>query len=87
MKKAFLFVLAVTVLASFFASADPDGLEKVAGDLGFVEKARERDAIMTDYNMAIVPDSGVSTASAGIGGVLITLSVFWLTAFMLKGKS
>lgn len=75
MKKAFLFVLAVAVLASFFASSNPDGLEKTAIDLG-----------SPIHSGPPVCEGGVATASEGIAGVLITLSVFWLAAFMLKSK-
>ncbi len=84
MKKVFFFVIAVTVLASFLASSNPDGLEKVAENLGFIEMASDRASIMPDYTVPLLPEGGVSTVSAGIAGVLITLSLFWLTAFVMK---
>jgi uncharacterized membrane protein YtjA (UPF0391 family) len=86
MKKAFLFVLAVAVIAAFFASGSPDGLEMVAGNLGFIEAAAERESLMTDYSVSALPEGGISTASAGVAGVLITFSVFWLAAFVMRDK-
>lgn len=87
MKKAFLFVLAVAVLASFFASSNPDGLERTVKDLGVLGAAAERAPLIPDYVGPPVYEGGIATVSEGIAGVLITLSVFWLAAFMLKGKS
>lgn len=87
MKRLLFIVLLVAILASFFASSSPDGLEKVAEHLGFIDKAAERGALMSDYNIPGLPVGGISKATAGIAGVLITLSVFWLTAYTLKLKS
>jgi uncharacterized membrane protein YtjA (UPF0391 family) len=84
MKNAFFLVIIITVLASFLASAHPDGLEKVAESLGFIEMASDRTSVMSGYAFPAFPEGGISTASAGIAGVLITLSVFWLAAFVMK---
>lgn len=84
MKRLFFIVLLISILASFFASSSPDGLEKVAEHLGFIDKAAERGAPLPDYTTPGLPEGGLSTATAGIAGVLITLSVFWLTAYSLK---
>ncbi|MDD4050147.1 MAG: PDGLE domain-containing protein [Candidatus ainarchaeum sp.] len=87
MKKFMLFVLAVTVLASFLASSSPDGLEKVAEKLEFIEMASDRASVMPDYTVPLLPEGGISTAFAGIAGVLVTLSVFWTAAFWFKLRS
>lgn len=87
MKKAFLFVPAVAVIAAFFASSSPDGLERVAGNLGFIDSAAERESLLADYSVSALPEGGLSAASAGTAGVLITLSVFWIAAFWLKRSS
>ena len=84
MKKAFFVVLLVAVAASFFASSHPDGLEKVAENLGFIERAQERSAPLPDYTTPGFSEGGLSTATAGIAGVLITLAVFWLAAYIMK---
>jgi len=87
MKKIFFAVLLVAIAASFFASSHPDGLEKVAENLGFIESAQERSAPLPDYSTPGVPEGGLSTATAGIAGVLITLAVFWLAAYIMKKGS
>ncbi len=87
MKKLMLFVLAVTVLASFLASSSPDGLEMVAEKLGFIEMASDRASVMPDYTVPLLPEGGISAALAGIAGVMISLSVFWAAAFWLKLRS
>ncbi|MFA5097769.1 MAG: PDGLE domain-containing protein [Candidatus Margulisiibacteriota bacterium] len=84
MKKVFFAVLLVAVAASFFASSHPDGLEKVAENLGFIESAQERSAPLPDYSTPGVPEGGLSTATAGIAGVMITLAVFWLAVYIMK---
>jgi|GEM_PF-569817 len=85
MKKLFWVSVAIAVLASFFASTYPDGLDFVAEKFGFAEKAQERTAPMPGYQVKFLPEGGVSTSLAGIAGVLITLSLFWLAAYILKG--
>lgn len=72
MKKLFWLSLVIAVLAAFFASANPDGLDFVAEKLGFAERGQERAALLP--------------YSAGVAGVLITLSIFWLSVYMLKGR-
>ncbi len=87
MKRLFLISVLIAVLAAFFASANPDGLDFVGEKLGFSDKGIERTAPMTDYHIGSLPRGEVSTAVAGTAGVLITLSIFWLVAFLLKKES
>ena len=87
MRKVFFMVVLVSVLASFFASSNPDGLEKVAERLGFIEKALERTGPLPDYTTPGLAEGGLSTATAGIAGVLITLSLFWLVVYIIKKGS
>ena len=84
MKRILLIALSVAVLAAFFASSFPDGLDYAAEKLGFAHAAVERTSIMTGYSLPFLPQGTVSTAAAGIAGVLIALSVFWIVAFMSK---
>lgn len=84
MKKILLLVLVIAVIASFFASGSPDGLEMVAEKLGFIEAAQERASLMTDYSIPAITERGFSAAFAGASGVFITLSVFFLAALILK---
>ncbi len=60
---------------SYYASSSPDGLEKVAGDIGFGEAARDSatsGSPLTDYGVAGIADERVSVGVAGIIGVLVT---------------
>ena len=84
MKNIILLSILIAVLAAFFASSNPDGLEKVAETLGFIERGAERSSAMTDYSMPFISQEGISTSIAGILGIFITLGLFWVTAFFLR---
>ncbi|WP_367125176.1 energy-coupling factor ABC transporter permease [Streptomyces phytohabitans] len=65
-------------VVSFYASADPDGLEKVAADQGIDEKAEEHglaDSPLADYGVADISDTRLSGGTAGVIGVGATLAV------------
>lgn len=87
MKKLFWLAVVIAILAAFFASAHPDGLDFVAEKFGFAEKGREHSAPMPGYTVKFLPAGKISTSLAGIAGILITLSLFWLTAYILKSKN
>ncbi|MFC9248378.1 energy-coupling factor ABC transporter permease [Streptomyces sp. NPDC057136] len=77
------FVLAGFV--SFYASASPDGLEKVAADKGIDAKAEEHaaaDSPLADYGVKDVTDARLSGGLAGVIGVGATVAVgsgvFWV---------
>ncbi|MBM4420478.1 MAG: hypothetical protein FJ034_02610 [Chloroflexi bacterium] len=61
----------IAVLASVFASSDPDGLERVAEDTGFLERAQGAlYEILPDYTIPGV-EGTPSTALAGIAGIAL----------------
>ncbi|MFR9726141.1 energy-coupling factor ABC transporter permease [Streptomyces sp. MS19] len=63
---------------SFYASAEPDGLERVATDEGIAEEAREHgmaDSPLADYGVRDVDNERLSTGLAGAAGVAVTLAV------------
>jgi hypothetical protein len=62
--------------ASPFASSQPDGLEKVAAEKGFAERARSNDAPLPDYAAPGVDDARLATGLAGFAG---TLGIFGVT--------
>ncbi|MFG3131122.1 energy-coupling factor ABC transporter permease [Streptomyces tendae] len=69
---------------SFYASANPDGLEKVASDKGIDEKAKEHanaDSPLADYGVKDITNARVSGGLAGVIGVGVTVvagsAVFW----------
>lgn len=84
MRNIILLSILIALAAAFLASANPDGLEKVAESLGFLEAGAERTSVMTDYAVPFIPHEAVSTAVAGILGVFATLGVFWVSAKLLK---
>ncbi|MFF5505536.1 energy-coupling factor ABC transporter permease [Streptomyces roseolus] len=78
--------LVLAGVVSFYASASPDGLEKVAADQGIDAKAEEyehatADSPLADYGVAGVDSARLSGGLAGVIGVGLTLAVgtgaFW----------
>jgi hypothetical protein len=68
-------VAAIVVVLAPLASSDPDGLERVAEDLGFIGEARDAVfSIIPDYAVAGV-DGNLSTIVAGLIGVVIVFGV------------
>ena len=74
-----LIITAATVgLASLFASTSPDGLEKVATDLGFINTSQAAPfELFADYSIPGF-DGVAGTALAGVIGVLVVLLVIVL---------
>lgn len=69
---------ALAAVVSFYASSSPDGLEKVAEEIGFIETAQDSAVAgspLADYSFAGIDDARLSTAVAGITGVLATAGV------------
>jgi hypothetical protein len=59
------------VLIAPLASPDPDGLERVAEDRGFMETARDAPfELIPDYVFPGIANEGVATVVAGVIGVL-----------------
>ena len=58
--------------ASFYASSSPDGLEKVAEDVGFISTAKDHafgDFTLSDYGIAGFENARLSVGLAGLIGV------------------
>ncbi|MFJ3274763.1 energy-coupling factor ABC transporter permease [Streptomyces sp. NPDC086776] len=76
--------LVLAGFVSFYASASPDGLEKVAADQGIDEKTEphvSKDSPLADYGVRDVSDARISGGLAGVIGVGATVvvgsGVFW----------
>ncbi|MEV5550143.1 energy-coupling factor ABC transporter permease [Streptomyces sp. NPDC052309] len=76
--------LVLAGFVSFYASADPDGLEKVAADKGIDKKTEEHaaaDSPLADYGVEDITDARLSGGLAGVIGVGVTVvagsAVFW----------
>ncbi|MFE2423184.1 energy-coupling factor ABC transporter permease [Streptomyces hokutonensis] len=87
-RKVWLTGLAASLLlagfVSFYASSNPDGLEKVAADQGIDRAAKEHasaDSPLADYGVRDVEDARLSGGLAGVIGVGVTVvagtGVFW----------
>ena len=71
----FIASLFLAGVVSFYASSNPDGLEKVAQDIGFSETAKENtnaESALADYGVKGVENERLSTGAAGVIGVIAT---------------
>lgn len=71
-----LLALLVAGVVSHYASSEPDGLERVATDHGFADRADEHaasDSPLADYGTTGVDDPRVSSGLAGVVGTLVVL--------------
>ena len=65
----------VAASSAWLASGDPDGLERVAEDKGFIETAEDPwYEILPDYTIPGI-DGEISTVLAGLVGVMVMLGI------------
>ncbi|MDY7105880.1 MAG: PDGLE domain-containing protein [Actinomycetota bacterium] len=86
---ALVVTVGLAMIVSPFASSSPDGLEKVAAEEGFEETAADHalgDSPLADYGVSGVDDERVSTALAGLVGVVITLAVAYGISRTMSGR-
>jgi cobalt/nickel transport system permease protein len=78
----------IVVLLSPFASSDPDGLERVAMDMGFINAGQSAPySIIPDYTLPFLGETAVSTILAGIIGVIVVGAVIMLVGRGMKAKA
>jgi hypothetical protein len=75
-----------------FAASSPDGLERVAGDEGFLDEGRlaavQEDSPMPDYAFPGIGDARVATGLAGFAGTLgVFAAAFGLAALMRRRRA
>ena len=92
-KKFYLISLLVSIglagIASYYASSSPDGLEKVAGDIGFIETAKDHtldNSALADYGVAGIENERLSVGIAGILGVIATGVLMYLIIKFISRK-
>lgn len=82
--------LIIAGFVSFYASPNPDGLEKVAEDSGFIESATDSanaNLPTADYGIAGVEDERLSVGLAGVLGVVVmAVLAFGLFYWLGRGK-
>lgn len=89
-------LLLAFLLAGFlsgYASGSPDGLEKVAGDEGFLDSSRDSAVInspLADYAVRGIDNERLAGGLAGIIGVLLTVAlgtlIFWAVSRLAKRR-
>jgi cobalt/nickel transport system permease protein len=78
----------LAVLISPFASGDPDGLERVAEDIGFLDRGIDAPyQILPDYTVPFLGETALSTVVAGIVGAMVALGFMILLGSLLKKKA
>lgn len=83
----FVAALLIAAILSPFASALPDGLERVAIDLGFIDKGEGDELVaspLADYAVPAVSGEKFSTALAGIIGTLLVFGCVYFMAGLLR---
>jgi len=81
-------VALIVVLLSPFASADPDGLERVAIDMGFINTGQSAPYnIIPDYTIPFLGETAASTIAAGVVGVIVVGLIIVLVGRGMKAKS
>lgn len=68
----------VVILLAPLASPDPDGLERVAEDRGFIDAAQGAPfEILPGYTIPGLDDATTATIVAGLVGVVIVFALMW----------
>ena len=81
--------LLVAGVASYYASARPDGLEHVAEQTGFLDTAEDSpvaDGPLADYQTDGVDDERLSGGLAGVLGVVLVLVLMGGLAWLLRRR-
>ena len=78
----------VVVLLSPLASSNPDGLERVAIDMGFIDAGQSAPyQVIPNYTLPFLGTTPISTIAAGAIGVLVVLGLAVLAGRSLQKKS
>ena len=85
-----LFVaLLLAGIISFYASGSPDGLERVAEDEGFLDRAEEHAAAegpLADYQAKGVENDRIAGGVAGVTGTVVVLLVMGGLTYVVRRR-
>lgn len=91
--KFFLVALIVSIflagVVSNFASSSPDGLEKVAEDIGFIDSATDSAVSggpLADYSVSGIENAALSGGLAGVVGIIATAVVGYFAFRLLSAR-
>lgn len=76
----------IVVTLSPLASADPDGLNRVAMDLGFIDTAQSASGPLAGYVVPFLASASASKIAAGAFGALVVGAVAFLIGRGIKAK-
>ena len=83
-----LIALVIAASSAFLASSRPDGLERVAEDLGFIETAQSAPyEVLPDYTVPGLGDGPLSTIVAGAIGVVVVAGISIGAGALLRRRS
>jgi len=77
----------MAAVISLFASSSPDGLERVAENLGFIEHGEGHEVMespMPDYAIPGIENETVAASLAGLSGTLIMFLMVYGVGSLLK---
>jgi hypothetical protein len=77
----------IVALLSPLASSSPDGLERVAEDKGFVEKAIGSALnVIPDYTFPGIENEAISTIVAGLIGTIIMFALVYAIGRLVRAR-
>jgi hypothetical protein len=83
-----LLIAFAVALLSPLASPHPDGLERVAEDQGFLQRAKEAPyEILPDYLFPGIRNEAVATIIAGLVGTLVVFGVVYGVAWIVRRRT
>jgi len=79
----------IVVLLSPLASASPDGLERVAENIGFLGQGLDAPyELLPDYTLSFLGETGMSTIAAGLIGTIVAAAIaFGVGRLLRRSKS
>jgi cobalt/nickel transport system permease protein len=77
----------IVILLSPLASVNPDGLNRVAMDLGFINSAQPTSGPLAGYAIPFLGNSSLAKIGAGALGVFVVLALAFVSGRALQKKS
>jgi hypothetical protein len=82
-------VIVIAAVVSFYASSQPDGLEKVADQYGILDNAEDSATAtspLADYAVTGVDNDRLSGGAAGLVGVGVTAAIGFALFYALRRR-
>jgi cobalt/nickel transport system permease protein len=82
-----ILIALTVVLLSPMASVSPDGLNRVAMDLGFIHTAQSGAGPLAGYKVPFLANASLAKVVAGTIGAIVVLALIWIAGRSLQKKS